>query len=59
MAALYVKGMTIHDLFRLPLKGGGDMEELGPAGLAGCQGYFKDVKYLIIDEKSMISLHYR
>ena len=56
MAALNVKGRTLHALFRLPLKGGGEMEELGPAGLAGCQGYFRDVKYLIVDEKSMISL---
>jgi PIF1-like helicase len=37
-------------------EGGVEMEELEPAGLAGCQGVFKDVKYLIVDEKSMISL---
>jgi hypothetical protein len=56
IAALNVRGRTLHTLFRLPLRGGVEMEDLGPAGLAGCQGMFKDVKYLIVDEKSMISL---
>jgi len=55
IAALNVMGRTLHNLFRLPLKTG-DMEELGSAGLTACQNTFKGVQYLLIDEKSMVSL---
>lgn len=52
VAAFNFIGRTLHGLFRLPIK---DRPwAITPETLIGLQARFKDIKYLIIDEKSMI-----
>lgn len=55
VAAFGIKGRTLHSLFRLPI-GGTRLAPLESETLGAIQSRFKDVKYLFIDEKSMIHL---
>jgi ATP-dependent DNA helicase PIF1 len=48
-------GKTLHSLFRLLVKKN-DYQTLGRASIQALQSIWKGVKYLIIDEKSMVSL---
>ena len=54
VAAFGFFGRTLHTSFRLPVRG--STWELSVADLTGLQARFKDVKYLIVDEKSMVDL---
>lgn len=56
-AAFGINGSTLHSLLRLPvLKGAQTMEPLQSAALTALQAKLCFVEYIIIDEKSMISL---
>ena len=52
IAAFGISGMTIHSALSLPIKG--SFNTLIPSALAKFQHQWKDIKLLIIDEKSMI-----
>ena len=52
MAAFGINGMTIHSALSLPVKS--SFNELVPSALSKLQYQWKDIKLLIIDEKSMI-----
>jgi ATP-dependent DNA helicase PIF1 len=52
-AAINVGGNTLHSLFHLPVTG--NFEELRGPRLARFQTEFRDRKFIIIDEMSMIS----
>lgn len=54
VAAFNIKGRTLHQLLKLPIKG--KFERLSNERRTKFQGDFRDRRYLIIDEKSMISL---
>lgn len=54
VAAFNIVGRTLHSLFRLPVKQ--KTADLSPATLQSLQAQFQNVKFLIIDEKSMIDL---
>ena len=54
VAAFNIIGRTLHSLLQLPVKVGSS--ELRPASLQALQQLFKDCRFLIIDEKSMIDL---
>jgi ATP-dependent exoDNAse (exonuclease V) alpha subunit len=54
VAAFNIIGKTLHSLFRLPVKQ--KTSDLSNATLQSLQAQFRDVRFLIIDEKSMIDL---
>ncbi len=54
VAAFNIIGKTLHSLLRLPVRG--LLLPLAPATLQSLQAGFKHCQFLIIDEKSMISL---
>jgi ATP-dependent DNA helicase PIF1 len=57
VSANLINGRTIHSLFNIPiLPKGGTLEPLLAAAKQQMQAAFKGVKYVIIDEKSIISL---
>ncbi|KAM4055604.1 PIF1-like helicase [Hirsutella rhossiliensis] len=49
-----IQGSTIHSLLRLPV--GGAFTDLPPADAAALQSRLRHVKYLVIDEKSMLGI---
>jgi len=53
-ASSNLRGKTIHSLLRLPVDK--KFEPLATAVLAEAQKRLRDLKYLIIDEKSMLGL---
>jgi hypothetical protein len=54
VAAYAINGSTLHSLLQLPVKT--TFKELSPASLIAFQRLFRDTRYLIIDEKSMVDL---
>jgi ATP-dependent DNA helicase PIF1 len=54
VAAFNIVGRTLHSLFRLPVKQ--RTTDLSTATLQSLQALFQDVRFVIIDEKSMIDL---
>ncbi|KJZ67912.1 hypothetical protein HIM_12699 [Hirsutella minnesotensis 3608] len=54
VASNQIQGSTIHSLLRLPV--GGTFTDLPPADAAALQSRLRHVKYLVIDEKSMLGL---
>ena len=54
IAAFNIMGKTLHSLLRLPVKG--KKSDLSVATLQSLQGLFRDCRFLIIDEKSMIDI---
>ncbi|EXU95371.1 PIF1-like helicase [Metarhizium robertsii] len=54
VASNQIQGSTIHSLLRLPV--GGAFTDLSPADAAALQSRLRHVKYLVIDEKSMLGL---
>jgi ATP-dependent DNA helicase PIF1 len=54
VAAFNIVGRTLHSLFRLPVKQ--KTSDLSTATLQSLQALFQDVRFVIIDEKSMIDL---
>ncbi|KAJ3455720.1 hypothetical protein MRS44_017202 [Fusarium solani] len=54
VASNQIQGGTIHSLLRLPA--GGAFTDLPPADAAALQSRLRHVKYLVIDEKSMLGL---
>ncbi|KJZ69477.1 hypothetical protein HIM_11139 [Hirsutella minnesotensis 3608] len=54
VASNQIQGSTIHSLLRLPV--GGAFTDLPPADAAALQSRLRHVKYLVIDEKSMLGL---
>jgi PIF1-like helicase len=54
VAAFNIVGRTLHSLFRLPVKQ--KTLDLSTATLQSLQALFQDVRFVIIDEKSMIDL---
>ncbi|XP_044716016.1 PIF1-like helicase domain-containing protein [Hirsutella rhossiliensis] len=54
VASNQIQGSTIHSLLRLPI--GGTFTDLPPADAAALQSRLRHVKYLVIDEKSMLGL---
>ena len=54
VAAFNIVGKTLHSLFRLPVKQ--KKSDLSNATLQSLQSVFKDIRFLVIDEKSMIDL---
>jgi hypothetical protein len=54
VAAFNIVGRTLHSLFRLPVKQ--KATDLSTATLQSLQALFQDVRFIIIDEKSMIDL---
>ena len=55
VAAFNIVGQTLHSLFRLPVKQ--KTSDLSTATLQSLQALFQDVRFVIIDEKSMIDLN--
>jgi ATP-dependent DNA helicase PIF1 len=57
VAAYLIAGKTINSAFRIPLSPkGGHLEPLSAAGKQQLQATFKHIRYIIVDEKSMVSL---
>ncbi|KAJ3454665.1 hypothetical protein MRS44_013265 [Fusarium solani] len=54
VASNQIQGSTIHSLLRLPV--GGAFTDLRPADAAALQSRLRHVRYLVIDEKSMLGL---
>jgi len=54
MAAFNIVGKTLHSLLRLPVKG--KKSDLSVATLQSLQTLFRDCRFLIIDEKSMVDI---
>jgi hypothetical protein len=54
VAAFNIIGRTLHSLFRLPVKQ--KKSDLSNATLQSLQSLFQDIRFIIIDEKSMIDL---
>ena len=54
IAAFNIVGRTLHALLRLPLKG--RKSNMSIATLQSLQALFRDCRFLIIDEKSMIDI---
>ncbi|KAM4061960.1 PIF1-like helicase [Hirsutella rhossiliensis] len=54
VASNQIQGSTIHSLLRLPV--GGTFTDLSPADAAALQSRLRHVKYIVIDEKSMLGL---
>jgi hypothetical protein len=54
IAAFNIMGRTLHALLRLPLKG--RKSNMSVATLQSLQALFRDCRFLIIDEKSMIDI---
>jgi hypothetical protein len=54
IAAFNIVGKTLHSLLRLPVKG--KKSDLSLATLQSLQALFRDCRFLIIDEKSMIDI---
>ncbi|XP_044714476.1 PIF1-like helicase domain-containing protein [Hirsutella rhossiliensis] len=54
VASNQIQGSTIHSLLRLPV--GGAFTDLPPADAAALQSRLRHVKYLVIDEKSMLGI---
>ena len=55
VAAHNISGKTLHSLFRIPVSKG-EMADLDTSALQSLQAIFAGVIYLIVDEKSMVSL---
>jgi ATP-dependent DNA helicase PIF1 len=57
VAAYLISGRTLHSTFRIPLQPrGGVLPPLPPAALQQIQAQFQYIRYLVIDEKSMVGL---
>lgn len=56
VAACKINSRTLHSLLRLPVQRGGGFEALSGPNLSRLQENFRHVRYLILDEKSMIGL---
>src|SRR6202008_1326620 len=54
IAAFNIVGKTLHSLLRLPVKG--KKSDLSLATLQSLQALFRECRFLIIDEKSMIDV---
>ncbi|KJK73750.1 hypothetical protein H634G_10986 [Metarhizium anisopliae BRIP 53293] len=54
VAGNQISGTTLHSLLHLPINK--DFKPLSPTDMAQLQKKLKDIKYLIIDEKSMLGL---
>jgi hypothetical protein len=54
VAAFNIIGKTLHNLFRLPVKQ--KKSDLSNTTLQSLQSVFEDIRFLVIDEKSMIDL---
>ena len=54
IAAYAITGKTLHSLLRLPVRG--KMSDLSTATLQSLQALFRDCRFLMVDEKSMIDL---
>ena len=54
VAAFNIVGRTLHSLFRLPVKQ--KATDLSTATVQSLQAQFRDIRFVIIDEKSMIDL---
>jgi ATP-dependent DNA helicase PIF1 len=54
VAAFAINGSTLHSLLHLPVKT--TFKELPLASLIALQRMFRDIRYLIINEKSMVDL---
>ncbi|EKG09311.1 DNA helicase PIF1 ATP-dependent [Macrophomina phaseolina MS6] len=54
VAASKMDGSTLHSLLRIPTKG--DYTSLTDANAAPVEATFRNCRYLVIDEKSMVSL---
>lgn len=54
VAAFNIIGKTLHSLFRLPVKQ--KTSDLAASTLQSLQSQFRDVRFVVIDEKSMIDL---
>jgi hypothetical protein len=58
VAAFLISGYTINALFRIPVMSAyAQLDPLNATGRQHIQAVFKHIRYLIIDEKSMVSLH--
>jgi ATP-dependent DNA helicase PIF1 len=58
VAAFLISGYTINALFRIPVMSTyAQLDPLNATGRQHIQAVFKHIRYLIIDEKSMVSLH--
>jgi hypothetical protein len=55
-ASNLIQGYTLHSLLRLPIQGK-ELESASGPVLKELQAKFRGVRYLVIDEKSMIGLH--
>jgi ATP-dependent DNA helicase PIF1 len=55
VASHNIGGQTLHSIFRLPVKKGG-YQDLSSGSLTLLQAKFRNINYLFIDEKSMVSL---
>ena len=55
-AAFQIQGFTIHSFFRIPVQRGDVLTPLSPDGIRELQLKLEGVAYLVIDEKSMLSL---
>ncbi|KAH0826840.1 hypothetical protein AYO21_07253 [Fonsecaea monophora] len=56
VAAHGISGRTLHALLRLPIKFPKSYEKLSQQNLQAAQSTMREIRYLIIDEKSMIGL---
>ena len=54
IAAFNIVGKTLHSLLRLPVKG--KKSDLSVATLQSLQALFRDCRFLIVDEKSMVDI---
>ncbi|EXU94545.1 PIF1-like helicase, partial [Metarhizium robertsii] len=54
IAAFNIIGKTLHSLLRLPVKG--KKSDLSVATLQSLQALFRDCRFLIVDEKSMVDI---
>ena len=54
IAAYAITGKTLHSLLRLPVRG--KMSDLSTSTLQSLQALFRDCRFLMIDEKSMVDL---
>jgi len=55
VAAFGIRGWTINFGLMIPVKEGSEFNQLGQSSLARFQTRWKEIKLLIIDEKSMVS----
>jgi ATP-dependent DNA helicase PIF1 len=56
VVASEIQGRTLHSLLRLPVQKGTSFDALTGAALSQLQLTFRNIRYLVIDEKSMVGL---